>query len=133
MMADSTLDTRLEKAREACNRDPAFRKLGTCDARVGIKADDAAFIVSFEAFECTGTRKIGLDELRDADFTIDMPRAAWRDFLAGRRAGSGTSLVGRDVDTAGGIVRADNPLNALKFERYHLTLQHFFDKVAALS
>ena len=121
----------LERARALCNRDPEFRKLGSCDARVGIRADDAAFIVTFEAFECAAVAAVDVESLRDTDFYLDLSRSAWRNLLTSAANGS-ASLVSAVVDDPD-IVKASNPLNALKFERYHRTLQSFFDKVAALA
>jgi hypothetical protein len=121
----------LDKARELCNRDPEFRKLGSCDARVGVKVDDAAFVVTFEAFECVGVTPVDVESLRDTDFYLDMSREAWRELLTGGTEGC-ASLVSATVDDPE-LVRASSPLNALKFDRYHRTLQRFFDRVAALA
>ena len=124
---------RLDKARTLCNGDPEFRKLGSCDARMGLKVGDVAYLVSFEAFECAGVDAIDVADLRDADFYLDMPRSAWLELLDRRRDGAlENSLVSYDVNAPGGIVRSANPLAALKFERYHRTLQYFIDKVATL-
>jgi hypothetical protein len=123
----------LDKAKTLCNDDPAFRQLGSCDARVGLKVGDAAYLVAFEAFECVSVQAVDPADLRDADFYLDMSRTAWLDLLARRRSGTSEgSLVSYDVTERGAAVRAVNPLNALKFERYHRTLQHFVDKVASL-
>ena len=123
----------LEKTRDAVNADRDFRKLGTTDARVGIKAGESAFLVDFEAFECAAVAAIDLDALRDADFYLELSPDAWQSYLAGRLAGTAPSLVSLDVDTPDGIVKGTNPLKTLKFERYHLTLQSFFDTGARLA
>jgi hypothetical protein len=134
MAANTALDLALLKnTRDAVNADPAFRQLGTCDARVGIKAGDAAFLVDFVAFECAGIEQIDVDALRDADFFLELSPAAWRTYLLGRRSGSAPTLVSMDVDTPDGIVKGADPLKVLKFERYHLTLQAFLDKGAELA
>jgi len=125
--------TLLNNARDAVNSDPAFRQLGTCDVRMGIKAGDSAFLVDFVAFECAGIEQIDVDALRDADFFVELSPAEWRTYLAGRRGGSAPTLVSLDVDTADGIVKGADPLKTLKFERYHLTLQAFVDKGAELA
>ena len=123
----------LQKACAAVNADRDFRRLGTCDVRVGIKAGDAAFLVDFEAFECAGVSAIDLDALRDADFYLELSAEAWQAYLAGRCAGSAPSLISLDVDVPNGIVKGNDPLKALKFERYHLTLQSFIDAGARLA
>jgi hypothetical protein len=123
----------LQKARETVNADREFRRLGTCDARVGIKAGDVAFLVDFEAFECAAVAAIELDALRDADFYLELSSDAWKSYLAGRKAGTAPTLVSLDVATPNGIVKGADPLKTLKFERYHLTLQSFLDTGARLA
>jgi hypothetical protein len=123
----------LQKVRDSVNADRDFRRLGTCDVRVGIKAGDAAFLVDFEAFECAAVASIDLDALRDADFYLELSADAWKSYLSGRKAGTAPTLVSLDVDTPNGIVKGADPLKTLKFERYHLTLQSFFDTGARLA
>jgi hypothetical protein len=125
--------TLLERARTAVNADAEFRKLGTCDTRMGLKSGDDAFIVDFVAFECAAVAAIDLDSLRDADFYLELSPDAWRTYLAGRANGSAPSLVSLDVDSPNGLVKGSDPLKVLKFERYHLTLQSFLDKGARLA
>jgi len=123
--------TWLESTRAAVNADAGFRKLGTADVRLGIKAGDRAYLVDFEAFECAAVTEIDVDQLRDADFYLDLPAKDWALYLAGRRVGKAPSLLALDLDTEGGIMRGTDPRNTLKFERYQGTLQAFFDTGAA--
>jgi hypothetical protein len=132
MPAELNLDL-LQRVRTSVNDDRDFRRLGTCDARVGIKAGDAAFLVDFEAFECAAVAAIELDALRDADFYLELSAEAWRSYLGGRRSGTAPTLVSLDVDTPNGIVKGADPLKTLKFERYHMTLQSFLDRGARLA
>jgi len=122
--------TVLQKAREAVNADAEFRRLGTCDTRMGLKIGDAAYIVDFVAFECESVREIEVEALRDADFYLELSPAAWREYLDGRATGDAPSLISLDVDSPDGIVKGRDPLQTLKFERYHLTLQSFLDQGA---
>ncbi len=48
----------LTRTRDAVNADRDFRRFGTCDARVGIKVGESAFVVDFEAFECAAVAAI---------------------------------------------------------------------------
>ncbi len=123
----------LEKTREAVNADKGYRKLGTTDARLGLKVGEVAFLVDFVAFECVAVAMVELDALRDADFYLELTPDAWKSYLAGRRAGTAPTLISLDVDTPDGIVKGTDPLKTLKFERYHLTLQSFFDIGARLA
>jgi hypothetical protein len=117
----------LTQTRDAVNADREFRRLGTCDARVGIKVGESAFVVEFVAFECAEVAAIDVDALRDVDFYLELNPVSWQSYLDGRRAGTAPTLVSLDVDTPDGIVKGTDPLKTLKFERYHLTLQSFLD------
>jgi hypothetical protein len=123
----------LERTRESVNTDRTLARLGSCDVRLGIRTDGAAYVVDFAAFECAAVAQIDDDALRDVDIVIAQAAAAWRRYLKGRRDGTAPSLVSLDVEAADGIVHAQDPLKALLFERYHLTLQAFFDAAARLA
>lgn len=126
-MAEGISRNLLERTRVAVNEDTAFRKLGTADVKLGIRSGDQAFLVRFEAFECSKVEEIDVEHLCDADFYLELPDPSWRAYLGGRRSGTAPSLLSLDLDTKGGIVRGVDPRNTLAFERYHVTLQAFFD------
>lgn len=115
----------LEKARSAVNADPAFRKRGSIDVKMAVKVDKATYLVTFGGFSCHDVRKMNENDLRDADFIIDMTADLWERFLEGRRTGEGRSLV--ELDTTNDIVKATNPRKKMDFLRYHTSLQAFFD------
>ena len=122
--------------RQAVNEDTRFRSLGTCDAKVGIKAEDLAFLITFEAFECAGVEEIGEDSLRDADFYLDLSTQEWQEFLrniqANGKADSDHSLNNLDLSRPSGMVKSHDEYHRHSFLRYHLSLQTFFDASAAL-
>jgi hypothetical protein len=115
----------LERAREAVNADPSFRKRGSIDATMAVRVDDAIFLVTFGGFSCHEVRTITAHDLRDADFVVDMSNDQWNRFLAGRRGGDGRTLV--EIDTTDGVIKAQNPHKQLDFLRYHTSIQAFFD------
>ncbi len=123
----------LQSMRDAVNTDRDFRRLGSADVRVGLRIGENAFLVEFEGFECAAVNTIAIEELREAEFYVDLDQDAWRSYLAGRRAGTAPSLVSLDVDAPNGIVKGSDPLGMLKFERYHLTLQAFLDTGARIA
>jgi len=123
----------LERARAAVNEDPAFRRLGTTDMSVAIRRDAEAYLVRFEAFECTSVEAVDDDRVRDADFELVLPAADWDRYLAARRLGQAPTLLSVDLDTPGAMVRGRDPRLTLEFERYHATLQAFIDKSAELA
>lgn len=120
----------LEAAAEKLNASPAFRQLGSTDLVLGLKAGRTVRILTFEAFAITELRDAGDAALRDCDLVIAMPPRDWSSYLRRRAKGSGPSLVALDLER--GIVSAADPLQRLKFERYHLTLQALVDQGAAL-
>ncbi len=115
----------LERARDAVNADRAFRKRGSIDARIGLKVGGASYLVTFSGFSCHTVQTANGNDLRDADFVIDMGADEWARFLDGRRSGEGRSLV--ELDTTDTIVSAANPRKQLDFLRYHTSVQAFFD------
>lgn len=120
----------LAAAQAALNEDPAFRKLGSTDLVLGLKSGRAVRRVVFEAFEIASVDETDEAALRDCDLVIEMTPRKWTNYLRRRAKGTGPSLVSLNLDRD--IVRAANPLNALKFDRYHLSLQALVDQGARL-
>ncbi|MCH8110323.1 MAG: hypothetical protein IIB15_09370 [Chloroflexi bacterium] len=122
--------------REAVNEDARFRSLGTCDAKVGIKTEQQAFLITFEAFECAGVEEIDEDSLRDADFYLDLSTDEWQEFLSNiqtnGKADSEHSLNNLDLSRPSGMVKSHDEYRRHSFLRYHLSLQAFFDASATL-
>ena len=119
----------LEETAAELNEDPAFRNLGSTDLVLGLKAGRVVRIVVFEAFGIARIEDADEGALRDCEVVIDMAPRDWTAYLRRRAAGKGPSLLALDMDRE--IVRAPDPLQRLKFERYHLTLQALLDRGAA--
>lgn len=120
----------LEAAAAAVNDDPAFRKLGSVDLTLGMKAGRVVRVVTFEAFGVAGVEDANEAALRDCDVTIEMKPREWTNYLRRRAKRNGPSLLALDLDR--GIVNAADPLNRLKFDRYHLSLQVLVDRGGAI-
>lgn len=131
-MAEAAIDrfAWLEPAREALNADPAFRKLGSADFRLGLAAGDCARIVTFSAFEVAAIEAVDSADLHDADLVIEMSPADWEAYLTQRAAGQGQSLLSLDLEL--GVVSARTPLEHLLLERYNRTIQALLDCGARL-
>ena len=114
----------LKKAQSSVNEDPSFRKHGYVDTNMALKVGRSAFLVRFSGFSCHGVQKVSAEDLRDADFVVEMSQDRWDRFLAGRRQGDGPTLA--ELDTIEGIVKAD-PRSKLDFYRFHVSLQAFVD------
>ena len=120
----------LPDARTALNGDPAFRKLGSTDLVLGLKSGRVVRKVVFEAFEITSVDETPETALRDCELTIEMAPREWTNYLRRRAKGTGPTLQSLDLDRD--IVQAANPLDRLKFDRYHLSLQTLVDEGARL-
>ena len=121
----------LPGAQAALNGDPAFRKLGSTDLVLGLKSGRVVRRVVFEAFEIASVDETDEAALRDCELVIEMPPREWTNYLRRRAKGTGPTLVSLDLDRD--IVRAGNPLDQLKFDRYHLSLQALVDQGAQLA
>jgi hypothetical protein len=126
MTAQATLSTEwLQTAQARVNADPKFRKLGSIDVAMVIHVGKLACLVTFGGFSCHGVAQITPQQMRDADFIVTMTPEGWDKFIAGRRSGTGRTLL--DLDSTDSVVTAVNPRKKLDFLRFHTSLQAFFD------
>lgn len=124
--------------RELVNGDEEFRRLGSVDAVMGIKAGEQVFVITFEAFECTEVREGTEYDLIDADFYLEMTMEQWRELVVNTRENNGADLSHTlntlDLMIEGGISNnaTGDQLRADIFFRVNQSLQHFFDSSARL-
>lgn len=122
--------------KDMVNQDEAFRRLGTVDARVGVKVGDKILEVTFEAFECTSVREIGPDDLRDCDFWLEQEPEAWKEMLTNIRENGHADLDHTlntiDLNRPNGLARSYDGYRRDAFYRFNQSLQHFFDSSAKL-
>ena len=118
----------------AANASGALRGLGSCNASVGAKVGERAYLLSFEGFECAGVERIEPEELLYADFYLDMPVDEWNALVRcirdNGRADAEHSLNRLDLALPGGVAKSADEYRRNGFLRYHLTLQAFFDAAA---
>ena len=50
-----------EEVRQAVNGSRSFRALGNCDTTMGVKVEDRAFCLKFEAFACEEVSEVGVE------------------------------------------------------------------------
>ena len=126
-----------EELRRLVNDDPAYRRIGTVDASMGIKIGDEVFVITFEAFECSAVRAGNEYDLINVDFFIEMEWDAWKTMLENIKtnggAGSGQTLVSLDMLNEISTNATGDQLRADMFFRYNQSLQHFFDLSASLN
>lgn len=120
-----------DAVRQIVNGDESFRRLGTIDARVGIKVGDQLYELAFEAFECTGVREIAESDLRDVDFWLEQSPEQWREMLENiKQHGSADlqhTLNTLDLNMPDGFARSYDGYRRDTFYRFNQSLQHFFD------
>ncbi len=125
-----------EALQKLVNDDPAYRRIGTVDAAMGVKVADEVFVVTFEAFECRSVRAGNEYDLINVDFFIEMEPDAWRTMLenikANGAAEAGQTLVSLDMLHEISTNATGDQLRADMFFRYNQSLQHFFDLSANL-
>ncbi|MBI4570790.1 MAG: hypothetical protein HY723_02485 [Chloroflexi bacterium] len=111
--------------------DERLRKLGTCDAVMGVKVLDQAFEITFEAFDCTGVRKIPAADLAKADFYLDAPYETWQEMLADIKEHGKPdrqhTLNTIDFLDPEGFAKSDDQSKKDSFYRYGQTFQQFFN------
>ena len=123
---------------ELVNNDPEFRRIGSVDARMGVKAGGRVFVITFEAFECSEVREGTEYDLIDADFFLEMDMEQWRDLITNTRENNGADLNHTlntlDLMAEDGISKnaTGDQLRADIFFRVNQSLQHFFDGAAKL-
>ena len=125
-----------DAVRNMVNADEAFRRLGTIDARVGIKIGDQLFELTFEAFECTGASVISENDLRDLDFWLEQSPEAWRDMIENIKQHGSADLTHTlntiDLTIPEGFARSYDGYRRDAFYRFNQSLQHFFDSSAKI-
>ena len=117
--------------------DGRLRKLGTCDAVMGVKVRDKAFEITFEAFDCTGVRKISEGDLANTDFYLDMPYETWQEMLENIKQSGGKherhlTLNTIDFLAPEGFAKSDDQSKKDSFYRYGQTFQQFFNASAEI-
>lgn len=125
-----------EAVRNIVNNDEGFRRLGTVDARVGIKVGDALYELPFEAFECMGVREITEADLRELDFWLEQTPDEWREMIENIKEHGAADLKHTlntlDLSTPEGFARSFDGYKRDAFYRFNQSLQHFFDSSAKI-
>ena len=125
-----------DEVRALVNSDEAYRRLGTVDARVGVKVGDQLFELTFEAFECAGAQEIQESDLRDLDFWLEQSPEQWREMLENiKQHGSADlqyTLNTIDLTMTEGFARSHDGYKRDAVYRFNQSLQHFFDASAKI-
>ena len=117
--------------REIVNKDPNFRQLGTVDAIVGIRVGSKLYELTFEAFECTGVREAGENDLRDMDFWLEQSYDQWKEMLENIKKHGAADLTHTlntiDLNMPEGFARSHDGYRRDAFYRFNQSIQDFFN------
>lgn len=127
-----------DRVRAEFNSDDSFRHGGggTCDAKVGVKVGDRAFLILFEGFGCSEAREISDGDLEDADFYLEMGLEQWEEMLRNIKengeADLNHTLNTLDMGLEDGLAQSlhGDQYRQDFFFRYNQTFQYFFDASA---
>jgi hypothetical protein len=114
-----------------------FRRLGFCDAAVGIKvladdglAEDRGFVLTFDGYKCKSVKDTAAPA-EASDFVLEGKFGAWKEMVENVRANHGPDLKHTlNYLTLPGVpmkVVAGDQLKQDLFFRYNGTLQEFFN------
>ncbi len=125
-----------EAIQDVANGDERLRKLGTCDAVMGVKVQDKAFEITFEAFDCTGVREITKADLVKTDFYLDASYETWQEMLENIKQNGKPdrhlTLNTIDFLAPEGFAKSDDQSKKDSFYRYGQTFQQFFNASAEI-
>lgn len=124
--------------KELVNNDDGYRKLGTCDAQVGVKIPDLPkyYRIAFEAFEVGEVTEVDEREAEDTDFWLEMPYAKWKELIENikdnGKADLHHTLNTIDLEDPDGFARSNDGYRRDAFYRFNQTFQYFFDTSAQI-
>lgn len=122
--------------KDIVNNDPAFRQLGTVDSVIGIKVGGKIFELVFEAFECTGVREAGENDLRDMDFWLEQPYDSWKDMVQNIKEHGAADLSHTlntiDLSMPEGFAKSHDGYRRDAFYRFNQSIQDFFNASAKI-
>lgn len=122
---------------QAAQNVETFRRLGFCDATVGIKVlagngfgEDRGFVLRFDGYRCKAVEEVA-EPGKVSDFVLEGKYGAWKEMIENIKANGGPDLNHTlNYLTLPGdpiTVTARDQLKQDLFFRYNSTLQEFFN------
>ena len=122
--------------KDIVNSDPAFRQLGTVDSVIGARCGSKIYEITFEAFECTGVREVGENDLRDMDFWLEQTPAQWQEMLDNIKKNGAADLTHTlntiDLSLPDGFAQSHDGYRRDAFYRFNQSIQDFFNASAKI-
>jgi hypothetical protein len=123
-----------QTAADHLNRSDSFKRLGTCDAEVGVQVGEKIFELDFEAFEVRTVKEIDAARAEQLDFTLVQSPEAWQAMLAdikvNGRATHNFTLNSLDLQSDTEFARGKDYHRRDAFYRFNQTFQDYFDTSA---
>ncbi|MBI1885756.1 MAG: hypothetical protein HYS09_05525 [Chloroflexi bacterium] len=122
-----------EAVRSLVNSDEQYRRIGTCDAVVGVKVPDRQkyYLLTFEAFECSEVKESTEQEVDNADFWLEAPFEKWKELITNvkdnGKADLHHTLNTIDLEDPQGFARSRDGYKRDLFYRFNQSFQYFFD------
>jgi hypothetical protein len=126
----------LQAVAQIVGADDGYRKYGRFDAIVGLRVGDLLYSVTFDVFDIKDIHETSEEELRDADFVLEMSYAQWIDLIENiqqhGKADLEHTLNSLDLRLPDGLARntTGDGYRHDKFFRFNESLQRFFDDSA---
>lgn len=124
----------LKTAADMLNKSDSFKRLGTCDAQMGVQVDDNYYEVDFEAFEVTDVKTIDARRAEELDFVLVQPYDAWKamllDIKQSGRATHNFTLNSLDLQSEKEFAVGKDYNRRDAFYRFNQTFQEYFDTAA---
>lgn len=122
--------------KDIVNSDPAFRQLGTVDSVIGARIGSKIYEITFEAFECTGVREVGENDLRDMDFWLEQSPAQWKEMIDNIKKHGAADLSHTlntiDLSLPNGFAQAHDGYRRDAFYRFNQSIQDFFNAASKI-
>ncbi len=123
--------------REAAQNADKFRRLGFCDATVGIKVlaengprENRGFVLRFDGYQCKAVEEVA-EPGKVADFVLEGKYGSWKEMIENITANGGPDLKHtlNYLTLPGDPIKimAEDQLKEDLFFRYNGTLQEFFN------
>ena len=136
-MKFSTVEWFQALKRQAAQNGDKFRRLGFCDATVGIRVlaengprEDRGFVLSFDGYRCKAVKEVAAPE-KVADFVLEGKYDTWKEMIENIRANAGPDLKHtlNYLTMPGDPIKiiAEDQLKQDLFFRYNGTFQEFFN------
>lgn len=125
-----------QTAAKLLNESDSFKRLGTCDAQMGVAVDGRYFEIDFEAFEVKDVKEIDAKRAEELDFTLVQSLDDWKamlhDIKQNGRATHDFTLNSLDLRSDVEFARGKDYHRRDAFYRFNQTFQEFFDMSAKM-